>query len=146
MNSDQIRPETAWEVADLLGYAYVIVSDVMEELLRPTGLTLKEFVALWIASVYEGNLTQTEWGRLQGVTRQRAHVIAGNLKRKSLISMEAKGRETRVTVTPAGRKLIQNHRRKISESLANSLGKMTQSEAVKLTTLLKQVISIVSTS
>ncbi len=141
-----VAPANAWRLADSIGQAHALFSNAVGEAVRDSGLTVKEAIALWIVDQHEGELTQTEWGRLQGVTRQRAHVIAKRLEQKGLVKVERQGRDSQVHTLPMGRKLVELNKEVVGDVLADVLDGMPRGDVRRLQGLLTQVIAQLSRS
>ncbi len=82
---DVLTPAEAWHLTDLAGASCVALAHVASDGARPHGVTLAELVALAILDQHPDGLGQSAWGRLQEVSRQRAHVVARELEERHLI-------------------------------------------------------------
>lgn len=133
----------AWSLTDLVGASYVALSDVAAGAARPHDVTLVELVALAILAQHPDGLGQSRWGKLQGVSRQRAHTLTSELSRRGLVSRERHGRDSTVRFTHAGSDLVRRLRRDVGRQLASALRHMPASDAPVLARLLTLLLASV---
>jgi DNA-binding MarR family transcriptional regulator len=135
-----IPPDAAWRITDQIGHAYSVFLGLAAASLAHLDITVGEFVALTILTASPDGLTQTTWGELQGVTRQRAHTVTKRLANLGLVAVVREGRASTVTVTDAGWDLIQREQPRLAGQAAANLGSLTPTEAARLSTLLAKLL------
>jgi DNA-binding MarR family transcriptional regulator len=123
-----VPPADAWHLADLVGACYVEVAAIAGDAARPHGLTLGELVALAILAQQPDGVSQSAWARLQGVTRQRAHVVTRSMEAKGLVRGERRGRESVVRFTAEGRRTTERLRESIGTVLADTMAGLTPAQ------------------
>ena len=133
--------DTAFELVDRLGHAYALLDEASVELADEFGITSAELVALVVLASVDSTLSQSDWGRLQGVTRQRAHVVASSLVGKALVARTRAGRESRVTLTTAGRRASRRLRLSIGRAVQQRLSAMPAQRATQLHVLLGELVA-----
>jgi len=116
-----VSPADAWHLADLVGACYVEVAAIAGEAARPHGLTLGELVALAILAQQPDGVSQSTWARLQGVTRQRAHVVTRSMEARGLVRGEGRGRDSLVRFTAKGRRTTESLRESVGAVLADAM-------------------------
>ena len=135
-----IPPDLAWRLADQLGHATAYVAEDMPDLLEGSGLTPSAFVALVVLSAFPDGLTQSEWGRLQGVTRQRAHTVAKQVVGAGLVKLTKQGRTATATLTAAGTEAVNARQPRMAQAVSERLNPLTPAEAQRLSDLLAKLL------
>jgi DNA-binding MarR family transcriptional regulator len=133
-------PDMAFELVDRLGHAYALLAEATAEIAEEQGVTSAEVIALIVLASMDAPLSQSDWGRLQGVTRQRAHVVANSLVEKGLVDRARTGREARVTLTAAGRREARSLRASIGRVASRRLGSLRANQASQLHALLGTLV------
>jgi len=132
--------DTAFELVDRLGHAYALLEEAASEIAGEVGVTSAELVALVVLVSIDAPLSQSDWGRLQGVTRQRAHVVANALVEKGLVERARSGREARVSLTAAGRGQARRLRASIGRAASRRLGALGADQVSQLHALLGTLV------
>ncbi|MCP4005077.1 MAG: hypothetical protein GY725_12860 [bacterium] len=131
----------ASEIADRIGHTHVLLSDAVDEIIGPLGISRSMGIALAVLDAFPDGLSQTAWARLQGVTRQRAHALANRLDDDGLILLEAQGREVRVTLSTTGRRLVRGVEPRTQARLASATTGLSSREKRELHLLLGKLIT-----
>ena len=131
----------AYEIADRIGHAHVLLSDAVDEVIGPLGLSRSVGIALAVLDAYPEGLSQAAWTRLQRVTRQRAHALANRLDDDGLILIEPQGREVRVTLSAAGRRLVRGVEPRTRSRLATATARLSTRDKRDLHSLLGKLIA-----
>ena len=129
MSGARLDPEDAWDLADVIGATYVEIAAIAGAGAESDGLTLAELVALAVLAQHPEGLSQSVWGRLQGVSRQRAHVVARSMIRRGLVTTQKEGRESNVRFTDDGRALTATLRHRVGQQLADAMSEVPPNEA-----------------
>lgn len=111
----------AWEIADRVGRSHALFTAVLEEVVAPEELTVGQAIAIIVLAGSPEGLTQSEWARLQGVSRQYAHSVARRLQGRQLVTRERVGRTSKVRVTARARHLIRRLRPRTEARLATAV-------------------------
>lgn len=138
--NSKIPPDLAWTLADQIGHAYSRVLAVSHAGLAQESITTAEFVALAVLTVFPDGLSQTAWGQHQGVSRQRAHTIAGKLSTAKLVCLRRHGRSSTITLSQRGQALVDRLRPRLSADLAREMARLSTSEASELSRLLAKLV------
>ena len=138
--NNRITPALAWSLADQLGHAYALVLALAQEKVADEPLTVTELVALVVLLSFPDGLSQTAWGKYQGVSRQRAHKISGKLEAGKLISLKRHGRSSTAKLTPAGRRIIKRIEPRLSKAYAKQFEGLSPREANELARLLSKML------
>ena len=96
----------AWEIADRTGHAHALFGGLLEILVTPMGLSRGEAIAMAVLLEFPAGLSQSEWARLQGVSRQHAHALSRKLGRAGLVVGRRRGREVHVRASAVGRRRV----------------------------------------
>ena len=137
-----VSPEIAWVLSDQIGHAYARLLNATQSHFEGEEVRVPEFVAMVILTNFPEGITQTIWGTYQGVSRQRAHVIAKKLVARRLVEVERVGRSSRVRLTADGHALISQLQPAVSAHLASLLAPLSQQEAETLSSLLSRVLPL----
>ena len=116
----------ASQVADVVGQLHARYTGVVADHLDGTGVTAAQFIALVVLQAFPAGLTQAAWGRHQGVSRQRAHRVARELRELGFVAVRRRGRASTVALTEAGVVFLSAHGPAIDAELAR---RMPQREA-----------------
>ena len=135
-----VSPDLAWQLADDIGLVYALSLSVSEAELEGEGVRSSEFIAMVILTSFPDGLSQTAWGRYQGVSRQRAHAISKTLVSGDLITVEKRGRESVIRLTELGEEVVERLRPAISLRLSAMMDALSALEAQTLSRLLKKVV------
>ncbi|MAE94233.1 MAG: hypothetical protein CL910_06190 [Deltaproteobacteria bacterium] len=130
----------AYEITDRIGYAHVLLSDAVDQVLGPRGISRSSGIALAVLDAFPEGLSQAEWARLQGVTRQRAHTLTKQLGGEDLIRLEPRGREVLVALSPVGRRLVRSLAPRTRARLATATARLSRREKRELHALLGKLI------
>lgn len=143
MESSPVRipPDAIWRLTDQLGHANAHLMGVTRDALQHLDISVGEFVALTILVEFPDGLTQTTWGRLQGVTRQRAHTVSKRLASLGLVNVQREGRSSTVTASLPGVALVQRERPALIEAAGANLGTLTAEDAAQLSALLAKLLA-----
>lgn len=138
-----LTPGEGWDLVDRLGAAYVLLAEVAGEAAAACGVTLAELVALAVLAGTDAKagLSQTEWGRFQGVSRQRAHVVARGLAARGLCRVVPEGRASRVSLTPEGRRLTRRLRAHVGAAVVDATTGLAPADARRLSALALALIA-----
>ncbi|MGE0601640.1 MAG: MarR family winged helix-turn-helix transcriptional regulator [Dehalococcoidia bacterium] len=142
----QLTPVRAWDLADRVGHAYALLADAMSERLVPHAVPAAEVIAMTILHATPGPVSQTEWGRLQGVSRQRAHVVANTLGDRGWVAQERRGRDQLVQLTPEGRHVVEMLREELGAMYAVDMEPLGPGNAAALYDLLGRLIAVLQAS
>jgi len=132
--------DTAFELVDRLGHAYALFDEATYDLASAVGLSSAELVAMVVLASMGSALSQSEWGRLQGVTRQRAHVVANALVQKGLVARTRVGRESQIALTVEGKRESRRLRANMGRAAQRRLGAMPTKQATQLHALLGALV------
>ncbi|MFT6437964.1 MAG: DNA-binding MarR family transcriptional regulator [Candidatus Azotimanducaceae bacterium] len=108
---------SAWELTDTIGHLHTLLGAVIERQVKPLGLTRAQAIALGILAERPQGISQAEWARLQGVTRQHAHAIAHRLEHEGWIIAKRLGRERVVALSKTGFQKVEALRPEMELSL-----------------------------
>jgi DNA-binding MarR family transcriptional regulator len=136
-----IRPELAWRISDQIGHAYALSVGLAGRSLEHLEISVVEFVALVILTEFPAGLTQTRWGALQGVSRQRAHTVTKRLTGLGLVLVSRQGRASTVQASEEGSALVQKEQPALARTAAENMSGLTANEAERLSTLLAKLLS-----
>lgn len=138
--SNQWNNEQAWDLADIVGKSYAVISHLSDKIAAEAGVTTSQVVALAVLKAFPDGLTQTQWGKYQGVSRQRASVVAKALAAQGAIESNPRGRSTMVTLTPKGARWVQQHKKIFGSAMKKKLGNFSKQDGEHLATLLDKLI------
>lgn len=144
MPGDKLGDAEAWHLTDLVGASYVALAAIAGDAAAPYAVTLAELVAIAVLAQHPGGIGQTEWGRLQGVSRQRAHVVARTLEARGLVSVRRHGRDSTVSLSRSGRRLTERMRPDVGGKLASAMAQMRPARARELAVLLEELLASVT--
>ena len=130
----------AWLIADRVGYAHALFGEIIEERVRPLGLSRAQAIALAVLGEFPGGLSQAAWARLQGVSRQHAHTLAKRLETEGWIKGTPAGRERHLHLSKSGRRRMATFRPKMEAQLGKALRRMAPGERRELHRLLGRLI------
>lgn|GEM_PF-1239209 len=137
-----VPPDVAWALVDHIGHAYSVFLHVAEGILVDADVSVPEFVALAILAEVGGDaLTQTEWGRFQGVSRQRAHVVTKTLADAGLVTVQRKGRSSSIRLSKKGAQFVDTWKPTLSSAMAENMRGLSEHEARTLSRLLLKMLS-----
>ena len=135
-----IDDATAGAIADHIDQLDARYLQIAAEQLAGTPVTAADLVAMIVLEAHPDGLSQTAWGQQQGVSRQRAHTIAGKLARQGFVQVERAGRASRVGLAPPGARFLEAHRGPIERALASSMTSLDAAEARVLLALLSPLV------
>lgn len=141
MSGKRLSGPQAWELADLVGASYVAIAEIAGEAAGTHGVNLSELIGLAILAQYPEGLTQTEWGRLQGVSRQRAHVVTRDLARRRLVVSHRRGRSSQVRLSARGARLTDEMRESVGAELSAAMADVDLAMLQELTRVLPVLIA-----
>lgn len=144
MPADKLSGGEAWRLTDLVGASYVALATIAGEAAAPYGVSLAELVAIAVLAQHPSGLGQSEWGRLQGVSRQRAHVVANELQARGLVTVRRRGRDSMVCLSRAGLRLTERMRREVGGQLAAAMAGMKPARARELGALLEELLASIN--
>ena len=137
-----VRPELAWTVTDHVGHAHSLLLNVAAKVFVDEDVSVPEFVALAILSeVGQDGLSQTEWGRFQGVSRQRAHVVTKTLAASGLVLVRRHGRSSTIRLSKKGERFVAKWKPALSKALATQFAGLNAKEAQTLLRLLQKLVA-----
>ena len=138
--SDALTSNEAWDLLDRLGAAYVLLAEVARDAAGPD-VSLAELVALAVlAGAGPDGLSQADWGRYQGVSRQRAHVVAHQLTDKGLCAVTRRGRDAVARLTPEGRRATARLRARVGAAVQAALPEPVTGSARSLSSGLAELL------
>ena len=135
---------TAWELTDQVGHVHSLLGATIEDQVAPYGLTRAQAHALGVLTEFPLGISQAEWARMQGVSRQHAHAIARRLQNSDWIEGATVGRERIVALSESGIQKIEDLRPKLEESLEFDFSSLTKVERKELSRLLGKLIEAIS--
>ncbi len=130
----------AWSLADRVGHAHALLGGIVEEGVAPLGLSRAQAVALAILGEFPDGLSQAAWARLQGVSRQHAHVLARRLEQTRWVVGSRAGRERHMRLSALGRRRLNAFRPAMESRLQTALCELAPRERCQLHRLLGRLI------
>jgi len=140
--SERWTPELAFELVDRVGHAYALLHARTRTLIADLDVSVSELVALFVLLATPEGLSQTDWGRLQGVSRQRAHTVTKQLLARGLVHREIQGRSSTITLTREGRELAGVQGDRLARVAFDELSELSESEALALHAGLGKIIEV----
>lgn len=122
----------AFELVDRLGHAHALLQARSEALVTGLDVSVSELVALFVLLSFPDGISQTDWGRLQGVSRQRAHTVTKRLLAAGLVHCEVQGRASTITLTATGDALATGQRERFAAVAFSDIASLSASEALAL--------------
>ena len=140
MSGKRLSGPEAWELADLVGASYVAIAEIAGDAAGAHGVNLSELIGLAILAQHPEGLTQTQWGRLQGVSRQRAHTVTQGLVRRRLVVSRRRGRSSQVRLSAAGARLTDEMRESVGARLSSAMADVDASTLRELIRILPALL------
>jgi len=131
---------SAWTLADTIGHVFALLGSVIEEQVLAYKLTRAQALALGVLADMDDGISQAEWARLQGVTRQHVHAIARRLQEEGWIVAKRAGRERIVSLPKSRQRKIAALRPEMDTQLQTAFGGLTQKDQRVLNTLLAKLV------
>ena len=144
MKSPAFTPGDAFQLADRLGHAAALLQSAADELVEDEEVSSAELVAMFVLLAFDGGISQTEWGRLQGVSRQRAHVVTRTLLAHGYIDCRKDGRASVVTLNASGHRVASRLQAKTGHAMHSRLQPIAPDRAHRLNALLGELIDCLS--
>jgi DNA-binding MarR family transcriptional regulator len=139
--SSKWNSEKAWDLADIVGRSYALISELSDKVATEEGVTTARVIALAVLNAFPEGISQTEWGKHQGVSRQRASVIAQELEMDGDIKTTPQGRSTIVSLTTQGTGCVRRYKQVFGSALGTKLNGFSKHDGKQLTSLLGKLIA-----
>lgn len=131
-----VRPSLMYEVKQV----ELAVRALMDEVLRPAGVTTLQYTALTVLAGRDG-LTSAELARNSFVTAQTMTDMVAALERRELIVREqdpAHGRKLLISLTDKGRAFLDEHSAEIAAIEERMVSRLNKNERTALHDLLNR--------
>ena len=131
-----LRPSLMYEIKQV----ELAVRALMDEVLRPAGVTTLQYTALTVLAGRDG-LTSAELARKSFVTAQTMTDMVAALERRELIAREqdpAHGRRLLISLTDKGRAFLEKHAGEIAAIEERMVSRLDKDERTELHDLLNR--------